>query len=343
MLDRISIKGYFEIVNKLSRDKRTLIAKCLADGMGIRATVRVTGVSKNTVGRFLSELGEVCRDYQNKHLVNLPCKRIQCDEIWSFVRSKAANTPKKLIKKGVAGDVWTWVAICADTKLVPCWYVGSREASAARMFMLDLASRMSGRIQLTTDGHYSYPESVEKAFGCDIDYAVLMKDFAVKRDPDKVRYSPPACNGIKKIVVAGKPDPKFISTSFVERQNLTMRMSMKRFTRLTTAFSRKVERHKAAVALHFMVYNFVKIHETLSVTPAMEARVTDHLWEVEDIVALLEKKEAKELAEKKKARELSGSKIEKKGKKMQAVRGAKCRSMQPVRGEYLPSKKKGSN
>jgi IS1 family transposase/lambda repressor-like predicted transcriptional regulator len=278
-------------MNKLSRQKRAQIVAALVEGNSIRATVRMTGASKNTVSKLLVDLGEVCADYQHKVLRGLSCKKIQCDEIWAFCYAKKKNLPED--KKDVYGygDVWTWVAIDPDSKLVVSWLVGLRNADYARAFMFDLADRLTSRVQLTTDGLHAYLEAVDQAFGADIDYAQLVKLYG-QEHAGAGRYSPPKCIGAQKNGVNGKPDVRKISTSHVERQNLTMRMSMRRFTRLTNAFSKKVENLEAAVALHFMHYNFVRIHKTLKVTPAMEAAVTDHLWSVEDIIKLLEEKEA---------------------------------------------------
>ena len=256
----------------------------------IRATARMTGASKNTVLKLLVDIGEVCAEFQDGAFRNLGCKRVQCDEIWSFCLKKNAKATEKEKAAGTAGDVWTWTAIDADTKLVPCWMVGGRDAGYAWEFMHDLASRLSNRVQLTTDGHKPYLEAVGDAFGSDIDYAMLVKLYG-KEPAGERRYSPAHFTGSKRRVVEGDPDKEHISTSYVERQNLTMRMSMRRFTRLTNAFSKKVENHAHAIALHYMYYNFVRIHRSLRVTPAMAAGVTDRLWDLEDIVGLLEEKE----------------------------------------------------
>jgi IS1 family transposase len=246
----------------------------------------MTGVAKNTVAKLLLDLGSVCEQYQDKHLRNLPCRRVQCDEIWSFVYAKQKNVTEEQMAKG-AGDIWTWTAIDADTKLVPCWMVGQRDLVTATEFIGDLASRLRYRVQLTTDGHKPYLNAIEDAFGGDIDYAQLITVYGASGEA-QTRYSPGQCIGIECKAVTGNPDPAHISTSFVERQNLTMRMSMRRFTRLTNAFSKKLENHMAAIALHFMYYNFCRVHQTLRVTPAMEAGVADHVWSVEEVVALLE-------------------------------------------------------
>jgi IS1 family transposase len=253
----------------------------------------MTGASKNTVLKFLRDIGQVCERYHDKVMVDLPCKKVQVDEIWSFCYAKQKNVPEELQGKFGYGDIWTWVAIDADTKLVPSWLVGKRDADWAEMFMYDLSQRLKHRVQLTSDGHKSYLSAVEEAFGGEIDYATLIKMYGKdERDEQaETRYSPSEVVGCQLAVIEGKPDPRYISTSYVERQNLTMRMSMRRFTRLTNAFSKKVENLHYAVAIHFMYYNFCRIHKTLRVTPAMAAKVSDHLWELEDIVMLLENKE----------------------------------------------------
>ena len=272
-------------MNRLTKDERISVVKCLVEGMSIRATVRVTGIAKNTITKLLVELGAACEAYQVEHLVNLPCKRLQCDEIWSFVGAK-----QKQVDRGAhgVGDVWTWTAIEAETKLVPSWLVGDRGSETAYRFISDLAGRLANRVQLTTDGHKCYLDAVEKSFGGEIDYAMLIKLYGNEnRDGGEVRYSPAICTGAKKEIVAGSPNTDHISTSYVERQNLSMRMGMRRFTRLTNGFSKKLENHAAAVALYFMHYNFARIHQTLRVTPAMAATVTDHVWEIGEIVDLL--------------------------------------------------------
>ena len=273
-------------MNRLTKDERIAVVKCLVEGCSIRATVRMTGIAKNTVQKLLVELGDACEKYQHDHLVNLPCRRIQVDEIWSFVGAK-----QKQVNAGAhgIGDVWTWTALDAETKLIAAWEVGDRSAETAYRFISDLAGRLASRVQLTSDGHKVYVEAIERAFGNDIDYGMLVKQYGSdNRDVgSEVRYSPAMCTGAKKEIIVGSPDKAHISTSYVERQNLTMRMSMRRFTRLTNAFSKKLKNHAAAVALHFMHYNFARIHQTLRVTPAMAAGVTDHVWEVGEIVDLL--------------------------------------------------------
>jgi len=260
----------------------------LVEGNSLRATARICDVAFNTVLKFVPEIGKACAEYQNRVFRNLTCKKIQCDEIWSFCYAKAKNVPDK--KKGQFGygDIWTWVAIDADTKLVPSWLVGNRDAETAQFFMEDLASRLANRVQLTSDGLKVYIDAVDNAFGIDIDYAMLVKIYGESMEAkQQKRYSPAEFSGSKKESMTGNPQRKYISTSYAERQNLTMRMGMRRFTRLTNGFSKKVENHAHHVALHYMYYNFCRIHKSLRVTPAMEAKVTDRLWEIEDIVALL--------------------------------------------------------
>ena len=235
------------------------------------------------------DVGGACEEYQDRILRGLKCKRIQCDEIWAFIYAKAKNVPEEMRGAWGVGDVWTWTAIDADSKLIPSWAVGRRDAATGHAFMLDLASRLSNRVQLTTDGHKVYLEAVEGAFGNDIDYAMLVKMYegdSAKKASAEVRYSPAQCTGAKTQKITGNPDAAHISTSYGERANLTMRMSMRRFTRLTNAFSKKVDNHKAALALHFMHYNFARIHKTLRVTPAMEAGVADHVWSAKEIAGL---------------------------------------------------------
>jgi IS1 family transposase len=274
-------------MNKLDTAKRAQIVSGIVEGCSIRSISRMTGASKNTIVKLLVELGAVCSEYLDKHLVNLPCKRVQVDEIWSFCYAKVKNvTPEIKAKNPAAGDVWTWVAIDADTKLIPCWIVGPRDSTSARIFVNDLAKRSSDRIQLTSDGLNLYLAAVEKAFHGHVDYAMLQKIYNETSEGQK-RYSPAQCVGCETKVIDGNPDPKHISTSYVERQNLTMRMSMRRYTRLTNAFSKKIENHVATLAIFYMHYNFVRIHQTLRTTPAMAAHVTDRLWEVSDLVALI--------------------------------------------------------
>jgi len=274
-------------MNKLNQSKRVQIIASLVEGNSLRATARMCDVAFNTVLKLLPEIGQACEDYQRRVLVNLPCKRVQCDEIWSFCYAKEKNVPADLRGKHGYGDVWTWVAICADTKIVPCWRVGDRDAWNAQHFMYDLASRLANRVQLTTDGHRVYLQAVELAFGIDIDYAMLVKLYSSDRGEGEVRYSPPDFVSCRAVPLIGKPKRKHVSTSFAERQNLTMRMKMRRMTRLTNAFSKKLDNHRHAIALHYMHYNFCRIHQTLRVTPAMEAGVADHIWTIEEVVSLL--------------------------------------------------------
>jgi IS1 family transposase len=276
-------------MNRLNKEQRTKIIAALVEGNSLRATSRMCDVAFNTVLKLVPEIGRVCLEYQDKALRNLTCKRIQCDEIWSFCYAKEKNVPAEKQGRFGFGDVWTWVAIDADTKLVPSFMVGTRGAQTAKTFMDDLASRLANRVQLTTDGHRVYLNAVEEAFGSGVDYAMLVKLYGNDAESEK-RYSPAECIGCQTVGITGRPDPQHISTSFVERQNLTMRMNMRRFTRLTNAFSKKVENHFWAIALHYMYYNFCRIHQTLRLTPAMAAGVTDRVWDVSDIAALLESK-----------------------------------------------------
>ena len=276
-------------MNRLTKEERIKIIACLVEGNSLRATARMCDVAFNTVLKLLPEIGRACAEYQDKALGNLKRKRIQCDEIWSFCYAKEKNVPED--KRGQFGycDVWTWVAIDADTKLVASFMVGTRGSRTPEAFMDDLASRLSNRVQLTTDGHRVYFEAVENAFGPPIDYAMLVKLYGNDAEAE-TRYSPAKCMGCHSVGIMGRPGPKHISTSFVERQDLTMRMMMRRFTRLTNGFSKKVENHAWAIALHYMHYNFCRIHQTLRVTPAMAAGVTDHVWDVADIATLLDSK-----------------------------------------------------
>ena len=274
-------------MNRLSNEDRIRVIAALVEGNSIRSIVRMTGVAKNTVTKLLVDIGAACSSYQDQVFLNLSCKRVQCDEIRSFVGAKQKNIkPEHFEDGGFAGDVWTWTAIDADTKLVPCWMLGSRDAQSANAFIGDLASRLASRVQLTTDGHKPYLKAVEGAFGLDVDYAMLVKIYGQTPEGEK-RYSPAQCMGCETKAITGNPNPKHISTSFVEPQNLTMRMGMRRFTRLTNAFSKKVANHAAAIALHFMYYNFVRLHQTLKTTPAIAAGVSTKLWDISDIVDLL--------------------------------------------------------
>jgi len=274
-------------MNRLTTKKRAQVIAALVEGNSVRATVRMTDVAKNTITKLVRDLGPACAAYMDRTLRNLPCKRIQCDEIWSFVYAKAKHVPADKMGQFGYGDVWTWVAIDADTKLVCSWLVGGRDAGCAYEFMQDLAARLAHRVQLTTDGLNVYLNAVEDAFGADIDYATLVKLYGQPAEAEK-RYSPARIIGVQAAMITGQPNPKHISTSYIERQNLTMRMSMRRFTRLTNGFSKKVENHIAAIALHYMHYNFCRIHQSLRVTPAMEAGVSDRVWSVEELIAILD-------------------------------------------------------
>jgi IS1 family transposase len=273
-------------MNQLGIEDRTRIVSALVEGNSMRAIARMTGVSRNTIDKLLCDLGRACSDYQDKAFRSLKSRRIQCDEIWSFVYAKEKNCPTEHKAKG-AGDVWTWVALDPDSKLVPCWFIGQRDAGCAYHFMHDLKSRLANRVQLTTDGHRAYLTAVEDAFGCEIDFAMLQKIYGAPQDTPETRYSPAVCMGARKAIISGNPDHNHVSTSYVERQNLTMRMSMRRFTRLTNGFSKKLENHEHAVAIHYMYYNFCRIHQSLRVTPAMEAGISDHVWSLDEVIDLL--------------------------------------------------------
>jgi IS1 family transposase len=280
-------------MNRLSTEKRAQIIGALVEGNSIRATVRMTGAAKNTITKLLVDLGEACAEYQDGVLVDLPCKVIEADEIWAYCYAKQKNVPEEFKGTYGYGDVWTFTALCADTKLVPSWLVGERTSDDAEVFLTDLASRMAGRIQLSTDGHVIYEGTVGPSFRYQVDWAQIMKTYrAGDGGTPERKYSPAVCTGTKTRVLKGDPDPDRISTSYVERQNLTMRMGMRRFTRLTNGFSRKVEHLSHAVSLHFMHYNFARPHATLKEryprTPAMAAGVADHVWTLEEIAALLD-------------------------------------------------------
>ena len=284
------------IMNRLNAKTRAQVISCLLEGCSIRSTVRMTGVAKKTVSRLLVEAGAVAAEYQDHVMRNLPCRRIQVDEVWGFNYCKQRNVTQEIqAKVAGAGDIWLWVAIDADTKLVPCVMLGSRSAADAHDFVSDLASRLRFRVQMTTDGHRPYLEAVEAAFGQDIDYAMLVKLYG--NDPDgERRYSPAQCTGSIPRVIQGRPDPEHISTSYIERQNWSLRTTMRRYTRLSNGFSRKIENHIAAVALNYFAYNFIKIHRSLRITPAMAAGVTNRLMDVSDLVALLVESESEKAA-----------------------------------------------
>lgn len=277
-------------MNRLSRKERAAIIRALVEGNSLRSTTRITGHSINTVSKLLVELGAACAAYQMAHLVNLPATRIECDEIWAFCYAKERTVPEEHKGEWGYGDVWTWVALDPDTKLVASWLVGRRDGPDAMAFLMDLAPRLRNRVQLTTDGHKPYIEAVSAAFGADVDYAMLIKEYG--HDPkEERRFSPPVVLSEQVRVIQGDPAESRISTSYVERQNLTMRMGMRRFTRLTNAFSKKVENHAAAIALHFMYVNFARPHKSLANpyqrTPAMAAGLADHIWTCEEIADLL--------------------------------------------------------
>ncbi|MCP4593295.1 MAG: DDE-type integrase/transposase/recombinase [bacterium] len=276
-------------MNRLSTEKRVRVVAALVEGNSIRATCRMTGAAKNTVAKLLRDLGMACANFQDRELRNLPCAKLQVDEIWSFVYAKAKNVPADKLSDPNVGDVWTWTAICADTKLVPSWLIGGRDAHAATVFMRDLASRLAHRVQLTSDGHSPYLKAVDDILGEDVDYAMLAKLYGADGNPNKpeTKYSPGKVNGTRRNAIKGNTDRMHVSTFYVERQNLTMRMCMRRFTRLTNTFSKKVENLAHAVAIHFMHYNFCRKRQTLRMTPAQVAGVTDHRWSIEEMLSLL--------------------------------------------------------
>lgn len=290
MLDRSSILYYICFMNNLSIEKRVQIINLLVEGNSIRATSRIANVSKDTVTSLLVKVGVACWNFHDTHVMNLKSQRIQCDEIWSFVYSKEKNKPEGMEN---AGDIWTWTAIDADSKLIVSWNIGNRDADSANTFMHDVAERISNRVQLTSDGLHAYLEAVTDNFGSQIDFAQLVKLYGREGDGKTAekKYSPAKFTASKKTIISGNPDEEHISTSYVERQNLTMRMHMRRFTRLTNAFSKKIENHCYAIALHFVYYNFVRQHKTLRVTPAMAAGITKRFMSIEDIVRLVPESE----------------------------------------------------
>ena len=278
-------------MNRLPHEKRAQALQMMAEGISLRAMTRLTGISRTTLIKLLEDAGQAFSEYQDRVLVDLPCKRIQVDEAWAFCYAKQKNVPTAKAAPEGAGDIWTWVGLDADTKLVASWHVGARDSEAAMTFIDDLAPRLASRVQLTSDGHKPYLEAIEGAFGADIDYAMLVKVYGAAPEGQR-RYSAAICTGAHKRRVEGSPDPKHVSTSFVERNNLSMRMGNRRMTRLTNAFSKKAENHAHMMAIYFMHYNFVRIHQTLRVTPAMAAGVTPKLWEMSDLVKVLEDWEA---------------------------------------------------
>jgi IS1 family transposase len=288
-------------MNKLPIATRAQILSMLCEGSSMRSISRVCDVSINTVSKLLEEAGEVCAAFHDEHVQGVKGSRIQVDEIWSFTYAKQKNVAVSKAAPDGAGDTWTWTALEADTKLIISYFVGGRDSDCAKWFMDDVASRLTSRVQLTSDGHKAYLDAVEGAFGADVDYAQLVKMHGASPESMKGRYSPAECTGIKKTTIEGKPDPKHISTSFVERQNLTMRMGMRRFTRLTNAFSKKLENHVHALSLYFVHYNWMRIHKTLRITPAMAAGLTGKLMGWEDIISIMDAKEKDALAQKRAA------------------------------------------
>jgi IS1 family transposase len=279
-------------MNRLAIERRAQVITALVEGNSIRGTVRMTGVCKDAVSKLVRDLGNACAEYHRMSVRNVKARRVQCDEVWAFCYAKAKNVPEE--KKGTgAGDVWTWTAIDADSKLIISYLCGGRDAEWATTFMEDLASRVASRIQITTDGHRAYAEAVAGTFGFDVDYAMLIKLYGAPSDKPDTRYSPAACIGTRTATLCGHPDPQHVSTSYVERQNLNLRMGLRRFTRLTNAFSKKFEYHCHMVAIYHAYYNFCRVHQTLRVTPAMEAGLADHIWTVEELVGILEARETK--------------------------------------------------
>lgn len=277
-------------MNRLTNADRVRIVACLIEGNSIRSTCRITGFAKGTVLKLLAEIGPVCEAFHDCAVRNLRAERVQADEIWSFCYAKERNVPESMRDTPGVGSVWTWKAIDSDSKLLIAWHLGDRDADNAREFMLNLAGRLLTRVQLTTDGHGSYPSAVWEAFGSDIDYAQLIKTYGAGRDTE-ARYSPAVCTGTFTLPRCGSPIPKDISTSHIERSNLTLRMTQRRFTRLTNAFSKKFANLCSAVALYAVHYNYCRVHQTLRVTPAMEAGLTDHVWTLAELVGLMEAEE----------------------------------------------------
>ena len=293
MLDAKHISSYIRGMNKMPPKTRALILSMLCEGQSMRATARLADVSFNTVAKLLIDAGKVCADLHDELVQGVTACRVQCDEVWSFTYAKQKNVATAKAAPQVAGDTWTWTALDADSKLIVSSMVGGRDAEYANAFMDDVASRLANRVQMTTDGHKAYLEAVEGSFGADIDYAQLIKVYGNAPETFKGRYSPADCTGIVKRTVEGQPEEKHISTSFVERQNLTMRMQMRRFTRLTNAFSKKLENHMHMVALYTVWYNFIRIHKTLRVTPAMEAGLSKTVWDMEDLVRIMDERAPK--------------------------------------------------
>ena len=282
-------------MNRLSNERRAQVIGALIEGNSIRSTCRMTGVCKDAVLKLIRDMGAACAEFHDVAVRGVRAQRVQCDEIWSFCYAKEKNVPVE--KEGTgAGSVWTWTAIDADSKLIISYLCGGRDAGWACRFMEDLASRVSTRIQITTDGHRAYAEAVEGAFGMDVDYAMLIKLYGSPSDSPDTRYSPATCIGIRTGILSGNPDRDHISTSYVERQNLNLRMGVRRFTRLTNAFSKKFENHCHMVAIYHAYYNFCRVHQTLRVTPAMEAGIADQVWTLRELTGLLERYKAKSAA-----------------------------------------------
>ena len=291
MLDCQAHKCQFNGMNKLTPEKRAQALQMMAEGISLRAMTRLTGVSRTTLIKLLENAGQAFSEYMDQTLVNLPCKRLQLDEVWAFCYAKQKNVPTAKAAPEGAGDIWTWVALDADTKLAASFYVGARDGAAALDFVSDLAPRLANRVQITTDGHKAYVEAIEESFGADVDYAQLIKVYGAPADGEK-RYSPAECIACYGQRVEGRPDARYVSTSYVERQNLNIRMGNRRMTRLTNAFSKKAVNHAHMMANYFMHYNFVRIHKILKVTPAMTANVNSRLWAMADMVNVLEDWEA---------------------------------------------------
>jgi len=291
MHDRSSI---IVSMNRLSIEKRAAVIRCLVEGCSVRATVRMTGVAKNTVQKLTRDLGEACLNFQDKKLRMLPCKRIQCDEIWCFCYAKDKNLPDTMRGEPGVGSMWTWTALCADTKLMVSWRVGARDAANAHWFIRDVAERLRNRVQLTTDGNRLYARAVDENFMGDVDYAMLVKLYGTEQGGPETRYSPAKCLGTRREQVNGNPDPSHISTSYAERQNLNIRMQNRRFTRLTNAFSKKAEMLAYSLAITFCYHNFVRVHQTLKATPAVAIGIEQKKWKVEEMVEILESAEKQE-------------------------------------------------
>jgi IS1 family transposase len=280
-------------MNKLTTKERAAILTLLCEGTSISATCRITGAAKNTVQKLLLEVGQACADYHDNVMRNLTCTRVECDELWGFIGMKEKNVPKELRGSGIVGDCYVWIAMDPETKLIPCWHIGTRSWEHARIFMDDLARRLGNRIQLSTDGHHAYIQAVERAFGGQVDFGQVIKTYSAPQQSREAsrRYSPSKVIGAEKSVVSGNPDMSKVSTSLIERANLTVRMHNRRFTRLTNAFSKKLANHTAAISLHFQFYNYCRVHKSLRVTPAMEAGLTDHVWEMEEVVMMADTNE----------------------------------------------------